>query len=139
MYSYCECISSIDKITGHRLIFTVDKNLFSSGLRNFIDKLTLPENVNLRDGKFNNGEIYHDLESKSMINALTDLILLNKAEIFQDYSSRNDNKTIYMLFYVEQYNSIEKQIEKFYIIESIAFQKRWILMLWKYLRKDNPS
>ncbi len=103
---YREYISSIEKITGHRLKFTVDTNLFSSNLNHFIDKLTLPEHVDFKNVKFNNrsdlynyiksinkSEVYNDLELKSTLKALADVIyILNKPEFFQNYGPRNDSK-----------------------------------------------
>ena len=122
---YREYISSIDKITGHRLKFNIDKNLFSSNLHYFLDKLSLPQNINLMDVKFsnrsdvynyiesiNNSEVYNGLELKSTIKALADVIyILNKAEFLLDYASENDSNTIYMLFDKEHYNSIEKYLK----------------------------
>ena len=122
---YREYISKIDKITRHRLKFTVDKNLFSQNLLHFLDRLTLPENVNLRDVKFNNrsdvynyiesinnSEVYNDLELKSTLKVLADIIyILNKPEFFQNYGSGNDSKTIYIVFDKEHYNAIEKHLK----------------------------
>ena len=112
LLSYRDYISGLDKITGHELKFNVDINLFSSNLRHFINKLEFPENINIKGVKFqnrtdvynyiesiNNSEVYNDLELKSTVKALADLIyILNKPEFLLDYASGNDNKTIYVVF-----------------------------------------
>ncbi len=125
LLSYRDYISGLDTITGHRLKFNVDMNLFSSNLQHFINKLKLPENINIKGVKFqnrtdvynyiesiNDSEVYSDLELKSTVKALADLIyILNKAEFLLDYASENDSKTIYIVFDKEHYNSIEKHLK----------------------------
>jgi hypothetical protein len=87
--------------------------------------LTIPENINIKNIEFNtrtdvynyiesinNSEVYNELELKSTIKALADLIyILNKPEFFLDYASLNDNKTIYIVFDKEHYESIEKHLK----------------------------
>ncbi len=125
LISYRDYISDLDKITGHRLKFNINKNLFPSNLKHFMDKLTIPENINIKNIEFNtrtdvynyiesinNSEVYNELELKSTIKALADLIyILNKPEFFLDYASLNDNKTIYIVFDKEHYESIEKHLK----------------------------
>ena len=84
---YKNYISGLDENTGNRIKFNVDEKLFSSNLQPFINKFKLPENINSKDLDFksrsdvydyiesiNNHELYNNLELKSTIKALADII-----------------------------------------------------------------
>ena len=124
LIAYKNYISGLDEHTENRIKFNVDDKLFFSNLEPFIKKLKLIENVNAMDVKFrsrsdiysyiesiNNNELYNNLELKSTVKALADLIyILDKAEFLQEYMLENNIKTVYILFDKDHYNSIEKHL-----------------------------
>ncbi len=99
LIAYKNYISELDEHTENRIKFNVDDKLFFSNLEPFIKKLKLLENINAMDVKFrsrsdvynyiesiNNNELYNNLELKSTVKALADLIyILDKAEFLQEY------------------------------------------------------
>ena len=105
---YKNYISGLDEHTENRIKFNVDDKLFFSNLEPFIKKLKLIENANAMNVKFrsrsdvysyiesiNNNELYNNLELKSTVKALADLIyILDKAEFLQEYVLENNIKTV---------------------------------------------
>ena len=96
LITYKNYIFGLDEHTENRIKFNVDDKLFFSNLEPFIKKLKLLENINAMDVKFrsrsdvynyiesiNNNELYNNLELKSTVKALADLIyILDKADVF---------------------------------------------------------
>ena len=122
---YNEYISKLDKINNQAQQFSIDKDLFSRNFDYFFKKFRLPENIRTENPKFenrsdvynyiesiNDDEIYYDLELRSSIKALADIIyILNKVQFLKDYISKNKIGNAYIVFDKKHYDLIENHLK----------------------------